>query len=133
MLDLRPVAMDLPVEVETKDTSVVVGQLGGAPGLPIDLQVVRALGEATSGGWLMHERTTYFPLACYWSSVDEMRTFLASHWRRRHERLPESCFLEARRVMKALCAPARLCVRHVLILSRYRKPARGERAELPAP
>ena len=80
VLDLRPLAFDLPFEVETPGGVEQIGYAGGAPGLAADFACLRAERAAVSQQLLTRDEVRYLTFALFWKTREELTVFLAEHW-----------------------------------------------------
>jgi hypothetical protein len=125
VLDLRPLAFDLPFEVETPGGVEQIGYVpAAAPGLAADFACLRAERTAGSQRLLTRDEVRYLTFALYWKTQDELSAFLAEHWQCRRLAPARESVENAGRLLASSEGTARICAREILRLARFRKPNR---------
>lgn len=76
MIDLRPQVSGRPVEIVSRGTRVLVGQLDAEKGISDDVASDNAISEAVQRGWLEQENEEFFEYAYCWDTVDKMNAFI---------------------------------------------------------
>ena len=121
VIDLRPLARDMPFEVETPDRVDQLGHIDGAPGLAADIACLSAERRAISAGTLFRDRVGYVTFALYWRSLEELRAYLDQYWRSRRRPPPSEQIEAAGHLLAIGGEAARVRVREILRLARFRK------------
>lgn len=119
LIDLRPVALDPPLEIIDGEQLFLAGRADVSPAIPDDLASNEALAEIVGQGRFVREREALFDYAIYWDTLEEMLAYAESSWIR--VSLPEAIVAEARRLLAASAGNARLRVRRRMVISRYKK------------
>ncbi len=119
LLDLRPLAQEMPIEIASSGNIAVSGFVDGAPGKPhddaCDLSLARVQGE----GWFASEHQRVFDLPVYFDTVDELQRYLEENFRVRHAALEDDVLEHARRTLARKTKGARVRLQHRLLLARY--------------
>ena len=120
LIDLRPLAFNLPIEVvvggEVLGSGVVVD---GSPGVHDDVASEAALRQVTDDGCFVCEHTESFECALYWDTIEEMKADVGN-WRR--WRLPtDSALVAVRQLVARTIEGAKVRVRHSMVIARYRR------------
>jgi hypothetical protein len=119
LIDLRPLAINLPIEVVAGGEVLSSGVIDGSPGVPDDVASEAALRQVISDGYFVCEHMESFECALYWDTIEEMWAD-AGNWRR--WKLPaESTLVEVRQLMARTTGEARVRVRHRMVITRYRR------------
>lgn len=121
LLDLRPVAVDAPIEIVCGDEVRLIHSVDGSPGLPDDVASDEAVQRVVEAGVFVAEgeRRT-FPFHFYWDSVNEMETYVHAEWKnRRYPPSPEE-FARIREAFDSAGAGAQIRATIELSLSTYR-------------
>lgn len=84
MIDLRPVATDVPIEVIVADRVSPMGTVDGTPGIEDDAASERAIDLVVSEGLFQLREKGYFDFHYYWDDLDELAEDFENNWRRRH-------------------------------------------------
>ena len=121
LLDLRPLAQDMPIEIASQGNIAVSGFVDGAPGKPHDDACDVSLARVQGEGWFASEHQRVFDLPVYFDTVDDMQRYLEENFRVRHAALEDSVLEHARRTLARGTKRARVRLRHRLLLARYRK------------
>lgn len=125
LVDLRPLALDMPFEVETPEGTTQLGHIEGALGLAADIACLSAERRAVSAGTLLRDQVRYATFALYWSTLDELEAYLAKYWQSRRRPPPSALVEAAGRLLAAGRGAARIRVREILRLVRFRKGGRA--------
>lgn len=119
LIDLRPLAINLPIEVVASGGVMVGGVIDGSPGMSDDVAAEAALRQVIDNGCFVCERTESFEGALYWDTLDEMWAD-AGNWRR--WRLPaDSALVGVRQLLARTTEGARVRARHRMIIARYQR------------
>ena len=124
LLDLRPLAQDMPIEIASQGNIAVSGFVDGAPGKPHDDACDVSLARVQGDGWFACEHQRVFDLPVYFDTVDDMRRYLEENFRVRHAALEDDALEHARRTLTRAAKGARVRLRHRLLLARYRRCSR---------
>jgi hypothetical protein len=125
VIDLRPLALDMPFEVETPEGVDQLGHIDGAPGLAADVACLSAERRAISAGTLLRDRVQYVTFALYWRNLDELKAYLDKYWRSRRRHPPSEQVEAAGHLLAVGGSAARVRVREILRLVRFRKGSRA--------
>ncbi len=121
LLDLRPLAQDMPIEIVSQGYIAVSGFVDGAPGKPYDDACDAALARVQGEGWFASEHQRVFDLPVYFDTVDDMQRYLEENFRVRHAALEDDVLEHARRTLARETDGGRVRLRHRLLLARYRR------------
>ncbi len=124
LLDLRPLAQDMSIEIACQDSVAVTGFVDGAPGKPHDDACDVSLASVQGEGWFASEHQRVFDLPVYFDTVDDMQRYLEENFRVRHAALEDDVLEHARRTLARETKGARVRLRHRLLLARYRRCSR---------
>ncbi len=120
LLDLRPLASNMPVEVIGVERKAVAGYLDTAPEAYADDRAAdAAMAAVEQEGWFARERDGAFDFLWYWDTPDEMQAFIAEKWTDTH--LPEEVLAETRRLMAETGDGARVRTSARVIISGWRR------------
>ncbi len=120
LLDLRPVSANNPVELVAGDRVRPLPPISAWGRVAEDRAADNAVQFAVAAGWFLPERDRRFDFACYFDTVDEMRTLVAeSH---RMTSVPDYEDIETRRrEMAQTGTSVRIRCRRRMMLASYRK------------
>lgn len=124
LLDLRPLAQDMPIEIVSQGSVAVSGFIDGAPGKPHDDACDVSLARVQGEGWFESEHQRVFDLPVYFDTIDDMQRYLQENFRVRHAALEDNVLEHARRTLARGTKGARVRLRHRLLLARYRRWSR---------
>ncbi len=124
LVDLRPLARDMPIEIGTPGRIAVAGFVDGAPGKPHDDACDKALVRVQDAGWFALEQRRAFDLPVYFDTVEAMQRYLKENFQVRYSALEEDVLENARGTLTRLGEGARVRLRHALLLARYRRCSR---------
>ena len=124
LLDLRPLAQDMPIEIASQGNIAVTGFVDGAPGKPHDDACDVSLERVQGEGWFASEHQRVFDLPVYFDTVDDMQRYLEENFRVRHAALECDVLEHTRRTLARGTEGARVRLRHRLLLARYRRCSR---------
>ena len=120
LLDLRPLAANMPVEILGVERTAVAGYLDTAPEAYADDRAAdAALVTVEREGLFAREREGAFDFLWYWDTPEEMQAFIAEKWT--DTRLPEEVLVETRRLMAETGDNTRVRTSANVIISRWRR------------
>lgn len=119
LIDLRPLAINPPIEIVGSGEVMAGGVMDGSRGVPDDVASEAALQAVTDDGCFVCERTEFFECALYWDTIDEMTVDVAKWWRWRLS--ADSALAEMRQFMARMAEGARVRVRRHMVIARYRR------------
>jgi hypothetical protein len=119
LLDLRPLSVNSPVEVVAGERVMQAGRLDEPPGDPDDVAANEAMTRVERAGWFTRECKGAFELAYEWDTPDEMKAYIDERWAT--GKLPESVWVEARRLTATAGAGAKVRVLRRMVIARWRK------------
>ncbi len=121
LIDLRPLAGEWPVEVESRRESRLACRITDLPlGLTDDEAANQAMQKASENGWFVREREEFFPFYYYWDSPNEMQEYITEEWKD-FAVIDETDWRNIRALWSVADADARLRVRLRMLITRWRK------------
>lgn len=121
LLDLRPLAINWPVEMVTGIRQQHIGWVNTLDRLADGVASDRALAHAVDAGWFSTPHRVVFDFIYLWHSPDGLRQHAAENWS--HYRLAPELLTEAARVHAAAGPGAQLRIRRTMTLGRYERLA----------
>lgn len=122
LIDLRPHGSVWPVEIVSRDTRILAGQLDDKLGTSDDIASDIAVSEAVRRRWFEKENEEFFEYAYYWDTVDEMNSFIEVEWSDLAA-VPDNVLSETRRLVQLTGERVQIRVRRTMLIASYRKLA----------
>jgi hypothetical protein len=122
LVDLRPHVSGWPVEIVSRDTRILVGQLDDKKGISDDVASDNAISEAVQRGWFEKEDEEFFEYVYYWDTVDKMNAFIEEEWCDLAT-MPDNVLSETRRLVQLTGEQVQIRVRRTILIASYRKLA----------
>lgn len=122
LIDLRPHGSGWPVEIVSRDTRILAGQLDDKLGTSDDIASDIAVSEAVRRRWFEKENEEFFEYAYYWDTVDEMNSFIEVEWSDLAA-VPDNVLSETRRLVQLTGERVQIRVRRTMLIASYRKLA----------
>ena len=81
MIDVRPLCIDVPLEVVYEGRSASAGVVDLSPDIARDIASDKALSIAFADQIIIETRLEDFTVSFYWNSIDEMKADLDEDWK----------------------------------------------------
>jgi hypothetical protein len=81
MIDVRPLCIDVPLEVVCEGRSASAGVVDLSPDIARDIASDKALSIAFADRIIIETRLEDFTVSFYWNSIDEMKADLDEDWK----------------------------------------------------
>jgi hypothetical protein len=81
MIDVRPLCIDVPLEVVCEGRSASAGVVDLSPDIARDIASDKALSTAFADQIIIETRLEDFTVSFYWNSIDEMKADLDEDWK----------------------------------------------------
>jgi hypothetical protein len=81
MIDVRPLCIDVPLEVVCEGRSASAGVVDLSPDIARDIASDKALSIAFADQIIIETRLEDFTVSFYWNSIDEMKADLDEDWK----------------------------------------------------
>jgi hypothetical protein len=120
LVDLRPLCVDVPLEILTKVGSESAGLVDMRPEIEADENANSAIQAVVSDGLFARESQEYFNFAYYWRRFREFKYDLANRWKG-EILLPAKVRNTAWNLFRAHQPEARLRLQIRMTLATYRK------------
>ena len=123
---MRPYKSEWPVEIVSRDTQILAGQLDENKNrLSDDEASDNAISEVIQRGWFKEESKEFFEYAYYWDTVDQMNEYVKMEWSNLAI-IPEDVLSNAQRIARMAGEQVQIRIRRIMLIARYRKiKARG--------
>ncbi len=123
---MRPYKSERPVEIVSRDTQILAGQLDeNKNGLCDDEASDNAISEVIQRGWFKKESKEFFEYAYYWDTVDQMNEYVKTEWSN-FAIMPENVLSNARRIARVAGEQVQIRIRRIMLIARYRKMTKGK-------
>jgi hypothetical protein len=122
LIDLRPLCVDVPLEIVSPSGSQSAGLVDLSPDIEDDIAADNTFQEAVAGGNLKQVRLETFDFAYYWDTLREMKTDFEENWKD-EAILREEVLRQARRLFRSHRPRPRLRLRIRMQLAAYRLQA----------
>jgi hypothetical protein len=120
LIDLRPLCVDVPLEIVTPSGSESAGLVDMSPEIDLDIASDTAIQVVIYDGLLKKRKQEYFDFAYYWSSVREFKADLDKRWRDEII-LPGEVLKQARVIFKKHQDSGRVRIRLRMTLAKFTK------------
>jgi hypothetical protein len=120
LIDLRPLCVDVPLEIVTPRGSQSAGLVDMSPEIQDDLAADDTFRQAVTSGLLRELRQEFFDFAYYWDTLRQVKTDFEARWKGQAI-LPEAVYRQARRLCQSHRPRPRLRLRLRMKLSAYRQ------------
>lgn len=121
LIDLRPLAHNMPIEIVDQGVSSIAGFVDGKFGERHDHACSRALTYMLNERWFTIEQKRVFDLPVYMDTVRDMQSYLSNNFTTRYASLEDKVVEQARRIISSGSKYSRVRLRHRLLLASYRK------------
>ncbi len=81
MIDVRPLCIDVPLEVVFSEAAKSAGMLDLSPDIKRDITSGRAIETIIAAGIFKEEKLELFDFAYYWNTLEEMQEDLDENWK----------------------------------------------------
>lgn len=123
MADIRPLSLDVRVEIETgPGRRETVGELDESDWREDDLACDRAVAQVVQEGWFRPVGQFSYDFRWVFDSLEEMVDYAAEKW---EDRADDATLTRAAWRLAALPDTARLCVRKPVHFAIYRRMVQG--------
>ena len=119
LIDLRPLAVNPPIEIVTGDQVLLAGRVDDSAGIADDMAADESMNEIVNTGWFVREHNDSFEYKSYWDTVDEMQAYIKEQWV--DAILPDAVVKEAQRLISMSNEGAKVRTRLSMMISQYRK------------
>jgi len=119
LIDLRPRAAKLPLDILYKDDAISVGWVDDSRDLVDDIAADKAIAKMVSQGYFVLERKATFSYLMYWDALEELTMHVTDRWR--SAQLDETTVDNTRRLLVERGPAAKLRTHREMRIARYHK------------
>jgi hypothetical protein len=120
MIDVRPLSIDVPLEVIYTEGSESAGMLDLSPDIEKDIAADRAIESVLIDGIYKELNVEYFDFAYYWGTIKDMQEDLEEYWKD-DVIVPEGVIQQARRLFNKQHLQTQFRVGAQMKLGKYEK------------
>ena len=120
LIDLRPICLDIPLEIITASGSESAGLVDMSPEIDKDIASDAAIQTVVSEGLYIKEIQEYFDSAYYWNTIREFEADLDERWKD-DIILPRDVLKQGRALYKKHPEGARVRMRIRMTLTKFTK------------
>jgi hypothetical protein len=120
LIDLRPLCVDVPLEILTPTGNESAGLVDMSPDIDKDISAEAATKEVVRDGFYKKIKQETFGFAYYWSTIRALKTDLDENWKD-DVILPGEVLRLARALFKKHKNTAQIRIKIRMLLGKYRK------------
>jgi hypothetical protein len=120
LIDLRPLCVDVPLEIVTPSGSESAGFVDMSPEIAKDISSDAAIQAVVRDGLYKKMKQEYFDFAYYWNTFREFKADLDERWKDEII-LPDEVLKQARTLFKKHQDAARVRIRICMTLAKFTK------------
>jgi hypothetical protein len=121
LIDVRPLSVDVPLEIVSPQGSQSAGLVDMSPDIEDDIAADNSFKEAVARGALKAVKLEVFDFAYYWNTVEEMKADFEERWKD-GAILRKEVLRQARRLFKANLPGCRVWLGIRMQLAAYQQP-----------
>src|SRR4030042_746246 len=122
MIDVRPLCIDVPLEIVFREAGESAGMLDLSPDIKRDINSGRAIETILAAGIFKEEKLEFFDFAYYWNTLEEMQEDLDENWKDEIV-IPEAVLMRAQALFKKQRSKPKIRIRARMKLGIYEKQA----------
>jgi hypothetical protein len=81
MIDVRPLSVDVPLEIIYKGGMDSAGIIDMSPGVPLDIAADQAIASVVKYREFVESKVEFFDFAFYWKNLDDMQDYMNEFWK----------------------------------------------------
>lgn len=120
LIDIRPHVTGWPVELVSRHTRILAGQLEDKKVSSADSDSDFAMAEAVDQGLFRREHEEFFEYAYHWDTVEQMRDYVTAKWPN-STAIPDKLLPELRHLLQRADKQVQICIRRTMLASSYQK------------
>jgi len=120
MIDVRPLSVDVPLEIIYKGGSESAGIIDMSPDIDLDIAADRAIDSVVKDRIFVESKVEFFDFAFYWKTLKDMQDYMEEFWKD-DVIVPEEVVKQARILMGKLRPQTQIRVGIQMKLGKYEK------------
>ena len=120
MIDVRPLSVDVPLEIIYKGGSESAGIIDMSPDIDLDIAADRAIASVVKDRIFVESKVEFFDFAFYWKTLKDMQDYMEEFWKD-DVIVPEEVVKQARILMGKLRPQTQIRVGIQMKLGKYEK------------
>jgi hypothetical protein len=120
MIDVRPLSVDVALEIIYKGGSESAGMIDMSPDIDLDIAADRAIASVVKGRIFAESKVEFFDFAFYWNTLKDMQNYMEEFWKD-DVIVPEEVVKQARILMGKLRPQIQIRVGIKMKLGKYEK------------
>jgi len=120
MIDVRPLSVDVPLEIIYKGGSESAGIIDMSPDIDLDIAADRAIASVVKDRIFVESKVEFFDFAFNWKTLKDMQDYMEEFWKD-DVIVPEEVVKQARILMGKLRPQTQIRVGIQMKLGKYEK------------